>query len=197
MSRAQDLFDKASHEYQEAAAFVEKLDQMVQQALLRQGSISKGYDSRLTVAKFDMILQAILLNEAIADGQFSDLERQFVEKIACYGDLMEFVKLRTDGRLDLTWSQVASLSPDTQQKLAAMMPDLLSEVCFNFVAPLAITDKVMTNVDLLETLQEHIRNICWCLAEMDGNCEAMEARGAALAMTQLLSNCWRDLMNRC
>ena len=91
---------------------IRKMDEAFQNAAFKNDP-GKRYDTRITLAQFDMILQATLLSMALSDGNFDRLEQQFVDKITDYGDLLTYIKQDSQGRLDLTWSQVASLREET------------------------------------------------------------------------------------
>ena len=124
MGRAQELFDQATGYYDHAVGLIRKMDELFQNAAFKNDP-GRRYDPRLTLAQFDMILQATLLSMALSDGNFDRLEQQFVDKITDYGDLLTYIKQDSQGRLDLTWSQVASLREETQASLVQALPAIL------------------------------------------------------------------------
>lgn len=190
MGRAQELFDKATVSYDNAIKMIRTMDETFQNVAFKNDPGAR-YDTRVTLAQFDMILQATLLSLALSDGKFDRLEQQFVEKITDYGDLLTYIKQDSNGQLDLTWSQVASLSPDTQQKLVGILPQVLDRLCESFVKPLAIVDKAIEQIDFLDKLETEMATICVCLSYVDGVSDKSEANACAEMVAQLLSTRWR------
>lgn len=60
MGRAQELFDQATRAYQNSIDMIRKMDEAFQNAAFKNDP-GKRYDTRITLAQFDMILQATLL----------------------------------------------------------------------------------------------------------------------------------------
>lgn len=189
MGRAQELFDKATKSYDEAIKMIRGMDEVFQNVAYKNDP-SRGYDTRVTLAQFDMILQGVLLSLALSDGDFDRLEQQFVDKITDYGDLLTYIKKKTDGKLDMTWSQIARLDAGTQKSLVEVLPAILDDLCDSFVKPLALVDNAIDTVDFLETLQSEIGTISACLSQVDGDSEQREARAAAEMVVKLLSARW-------
>lgn len=190
MGKAQELFDKAVVSYDSCIKLIRTMDETFQNVAFKNDPSSR-YDTRVTLAQFDMILQAVLLSMALSDGNFDRMEQQFVDKITDYGDLLTFIKQDSKGQLDLTWSQVASLSPSTQQKLVDALPAILNKLCESFVKPLAIVDKAIDQIDFLDKIETEIATICVCLSYVDGNSDKNEANACASMVAQLLSTRWR------
>ena len=193
MGQAQELFDKATVAYDDAINMLKTMDQTFQSVVF-ENRPDKRYDTRITLAQFDMILQAVLLNMAVSDGNFDRLEQQFVDKITDYGDLLTYIKQDSKGQLDLTWSQVANLSPATQAKLVGMLPAVLDNLCDSFVNPLAIVDKAVDSVDFLRKLCDNIATICVCLSFVDGDSDKNEANACYEMTYRLLEQRWKQYM---
>lgn len=193
MGRAQELFDKATESYNQAIQMIQNMDKTFQDVMF-QDDPDRRYDTRITLAQFDMILQATLLSMALSDGNFDRLEQQFVDKITDYGDLLTYIKRDSNGRLDLTWSQVARLSESTQAGLVKALPSVLDQLCESFVKPLALVDKAVDKVDFLDHLESCIATICVCLSLVDGDSDQGEANASAEMVSRLLSARWRKYM---
>lgn len=190
MGRAQELFDKAVVSYDKCIKMIRVMDETFQGVAYKNDPSSR-YDTRVTLAQFDMILQAVLVSMALSDGNFDRLEQQFVEKITDYGDLLTYIKKDSQGRVDLTWSQLASISPSAQKTLVDGLPTILDRLCDSFVKPLAIVDKAIDQVDFLDQLETEIATICVCLSYVDGDSDRNEANACAQMVAQLLSTRWR------
>ena len=193
MGRAQDLFDRASAKYDQAIKLIKEMDKIYQDAANKADPSRKGYDPKITLAQFDWILQAILLTESISDGDFDRLERQFVDKITDYGDLLTYIAKKTDGKLKLTWDSIARLDQDTQTKLVAILPSLMDETCDSFVQPLALVESALGQYDFLKALASIIGEIGAALASVDGTSEKREAEYCAVMANELLIERWNKL----
>ncbi len=193
MGKAQELFDQATRYYDNSIELVKLMDETFQKVAF-QNDPSSRYDTKITLAQFDWILQAVLLSQALSDGNFDRLERQFVDKITDHGDLLGYIKNKTNGELVLTWDNIASLDTSTQQKLVKILPSLLDETCDSFVKPLALLDKASKDVDELNALVENIGKIGAYLAQVDGNVSDQEAEAAANMVVSLLVARWQAYM---
>lgn len=193
MGRAQDLFDRAVKSYDRAIDLIKTMDTVFQQAQKKSDSSFKGWDTKITLAQFDWILQGILLSGALADGNFDRLERQFVDKITDYGDLMAYIKKQTNGELELTWDNVAGLSADVQQKLLAILPGLMEKTCDSFVQPLAIVDNAIESRNFLDEIVKCIGEIGAYLSNVDGKSETREAEACGQMAVELLVERWNRM----
>ncbi len=193
MGRAQELFDQATKAYDRSIDIIRRMDEVFQNAAFKHEP-GRRYDTRITLAQFDMILQATLLSMALSDGNFDRLEQQFVDKITDYGDLLNYLRQDSKGQLDLTWSQVASLRSDTQAALVKALPVILDKLCDSFVKPLALVDKVVDQVDFLEQLEKNVVEICVCMSFVDGNSDQGEKNICAKMVNDLLIVRWRKYM---
>jgi len=195
MGKAQELFDKATQSYDHAINMLKAMDKTFQDVAYKNDPGAR-YDTRVTLAQFDMILQGILLSMAVSDGNFDRLEQQFVEKITDYGDLLTYIKKDTNGQLDLSWNQVARLGPKTQQTLVDGLPSILDKLCDSFVKPLALVDSAVDTVDFLGNLEEDVITIALCLSFVDGSSDQGEANALAVMVSRLLSDRWRRYQSR-
>ena len=191
MGRAQELFDKAVQSYDQAIQLLKVMDQTFQDVVFKNQP-DKRYDTRITFAQFDMILQAVLLNMAISDGNFDRLEQQFVEKITDYGDLLDYIRKDSKGQLDLTWAQVANVSPATQQKLVSALPAILDNLCDSFVKPLALVDKSVDAMDFLRKLEGYIAEISVFFSFVDGSSDKGEENASCQMVVRLLEQRWQQ-----
>ena len=194
LGKTHHLFDRAEQAYQRCIHLIRTMDQAFQSEAFRDDP-EERYDTRITFAQFDMILQAVLLNMAVSDGEFDRLEQQFVEKITDYGDLLTYIKQDSKGQLDLTWAQVANLSPSTQQKLVQMLPAILDNLCDSFVKPLALVDKAIDTVDFMRKLEGYIAEISVFLSYVDGNSDEGEENASCEMVVRLLEKRWKQYMN--
>lgn len=194
MGNAQELFNRACNAYNNIIKVLELTDKAFQDVAYKNDP-SKRYDTKVTLAQFDMILQGILLSVGCSDGDFDGTEVQFVDKLTDYGDVLMYIKRETDGQLDLTWDVVARLDNATQQKLVKLIPHLLNKLCDSFVKPLALMDKVMDKVDILDMIQKGIAEIVYCMSSLDGSADQNEVKAAAQMVVELIVMRWKQVLN--
>lgn len=194
MATAQELFNRACNAYNNIIKILELTDKTFQD-IAYKNEPSKRYDTKVTLAQFDMILQGILLSVGCSDGDFDATEVQFVDKITDYGDVLMYIKNETKGELDLNWDVVARLNNETQQKLVSLMPHFLNKLCDSFVTPLALMDKAMKDVDILDMIQKGIAEIIFCMSSLDGSADESEMKAAAQMVVELIVMRWKKVLN--
>ena len=189
MGRAQELFDQATGYYDHAVGLIRKMDELFQNAAFKNDP-GRRYDPRLTLAQFDMILQASLLSVAVSDGRFDPLEQQFVDKITDYGDLPGYIRGETQGQLDLSWGEMAALSRDNQRLLVEVLPTILDRLCDDFVRPLALVDQAVLRAQGLKQIIQDVARICACLSQVDGVNQERERAACIQMVNELLGKRW-------
>ena len=173
MGRAQELFDQATGYYDHAIGLIRKMDELFQNAAFKNDP-GRRYDPRLTLAQFDMILQASLLSVAVSDGRFDPLEQQFVDKITDYGDLPGYIRGETQGKLDLSWGEMAALSRDNQRLLV---------------------DQAVLRAQGLKQIIQDVARICACLSQVDGVNQERERAACIQMVNELLGKRWERYMS--
>lgn len=178
--------DRAEAAYDRAVELIRSLDEAF------QSRAGERYDTRVTLYQFDLILQAILLNMALIDGNFHRLERRLMMKITDYGDLMAY--LRRDGTFgNLSWDSVAALDRAEQKRLLDNLPDILERTCRSFVQPLALVDGAVDSVDFLEGLENELQTIAECMSRVDGVERAEESQAYTFMVEHLLTDRWKAI----
>ena len=194
MGQGQQLFNEAMGHYQHAIELVKTLYQVYWDAE-RTCSGRTGFGNKQQpLIYFDLILQAILLSLAVSDKNFDPMEQQYVRKITDYGDLTDYLRWWSHGKTNLTWEKIAEMSPATQQQLVAMLPDVLDQLCDDFVAPLAKVDSAIQETNFLSQLTEELYRISSILGFMDGQVTAEEADASTDMIECLLSKRWKQMM---
>lgn len=156
---AKSNFRRACEQYDEAKEIIRELSSFVQIA-------QKDFSFDKAVKQFDLILQAILLNTAAEDGHFLDEEKQFIEKITDYADLMAFISRKHD--VNISWDSYGTLTSEKRKDLALKILADLDDMAQNFVLPFALVDALLPK-DYCEELTEKMSLIGACLAGCDGD----------------------------
>lgn len=195
MPTPQERFNQAVDSYRKATQLLAMVDQAYQQVMFKDRPDLR-HDLEQTLAQFDLILQLVLVNMAISDGRFDRLEQQFVEQITEYGDLMEALQACSNGTLQLSWGQLAAMDPRGQQLLVNTMRDSMYSICDAFVKPLALMDKAVERINLLQELEHYIIDIALQFSALDGNAEQREVDACCSMVMELLEQRWKEYLTQ-
>lgn len=190
--RSRGYFERAEQAYDQAVVLIRELDQAFQSQAFREDPEAR-YDTQITLYQFDVILQALLLNMALCDGDFHRLEKRLILKITDYGDLLAYLRQETGGAVDLEWDGIARMAPETREELLTRLPRILEGTCRSFVLPLARADGAETAVDFLERLEGYLREIAAALGYVDGNREDRETDVFNQLLGHLLVERWKTI----
>lgn len=187
---AQKYFSIACKFYKDSEETIKELTFYVQQALPKCSFVE-------TMVQYDLILQTILLCTAIDDGYFLNEERQFIEKLTHYGDIM---KTFTKCGMSISWDTFEDYSNDEQKTLSLKMIAELVKLAESFVMPFAIVD-TFTTKDYCKTLTKQMIAICVCLAQCDGDSDKSsdyqsEMSVALTLINELVTKKWREFEAR-
>lgn len=127
--------------------------------------IEADFDETTAFEQFDYLLQAILFSQSIADGDFCDAEKEFIEQVLTSVDL--FAHVKAEGFNDLSWDKVYQLSTEEQGRLALSINDALDTYANDFVLPFAILD-AGTTTNSLKDLSRNLAGIGILLSSVDG-----------------------------
>ncbi|MGN8963471.1 hypothetical protein [Bariatricus sp. HCP28S3_D3] len=195
MGRAQELFNKACESYDHAQELVKTVAESYRSAE-RQATGSTSFNPGITMAEFDQILQGVLLTQALVDNDFDRLERQFIDKITDHGDLLDYIRHDSKGKLSLTWDEIAWMDSETQGELIKVLPAILESRCKDFLVPFVIVEKVVDE-NLMKVLVNDIVEIGACLAYVDGQLDEIEPEGLKAMLDTLLLKPWREMKKNC
>lgn len=123
------------------------------------------FDEKTAFEQFDYLLQAILFSQSIADGDFCDAEKEFIEQILASVDL--FAHVKAEGFEDLSWEKVFQLSTEDQGRLALSINTALETYANDFALPFAILD-AGTTTNSLKDLSRNLAGIGILLSSVDG-----------------------------
>ncbi len=193
----QELLDRAGEAYDHAESTIRSMDNVFQNVT------GVDYDSSITLARFDMILQGVLLSVALTDGYFDPLEQDFIKMFAMHGDLLECIRDASEGAIDLTWELIADLPEEVSAELVRILPRILDEQCESFVYPLAAVDFTYSqygNVettpgDFLKSIEADMIKIAGILALVDSELTDAEMCTAIAMIYELEGKHWRSLFS--
>lgn len=157
--KARINFRLASDQYNRAKDLIKEMSSYVR-------AVQKDFSYERAMRQFDLILQAILLRTASEDGYFLQEERQFIEKITDYADLMVYVSRKH--RINVSWDSFAMLDEDERKDVSLKILAELDDLITNFVMPFAIVDAILPK-DYCEEITEKMNLIGACLAGCDGD----------------------------
>lgn len=188
---AQRNFDLACNAYEEAKELVRELTSYVKM-------VSLDFSFEIAMRQFDLILQGILLRTATEDGYFLDEERQFIEKITDYGDIMSHFNNKG---ISISWDNFDDYANEDQKELSLKMIVALTELANDFITPFAMVDAIFPK-DYCEILTEKMGLICISLAQCDGDStesSAFESEGlvAIALINKIIRDKWREIEIQC
>ncbi len=192
----QEIYAKAAQAYEHAEDTITRID-----SVFRTISGS-DYDPETTLAQFDIILQGVLVSVACSDMIFDETEQQFIQNITVHGDLFDYIRMDTEGQVDLSWDDFASAETEGQLALVSILPQVLSDQCESFILPLAAVDfsysqygKLPTAPgDFLRSIENDMITIATLLAFADNDGEEVEVNAAAAMIYELVERHWKNLI---
>ena len=197
----QEILDKAAEAYFHAEATIRALDGAFSQ------TSGRTYDAEETLARFDVILQGVLLSVAIADGVFDSIEQDFINQFAIHGDLLKFIaedfKDKMGKETMLTWKIISMMPEDLVNDLVRILPLMLDRQCEEFAYPLAAADveysrsgKIKTPAGIfLKSIENDMIRIAELLASVDKDETQKEDNAATVMIYELSGKHWRDIIS--
>lgn len=172
----QELLESSYQDYNLSMETLNEMKIMVKK-------IDCNYDVIKAKMQFDAILQAILLNLAVADGNFNKLEQNFISSITDNCDLLDVINSRNDSN-NYSWRNIEHLSKEETAELLKFVDEEIQSFLDDFVKPLAYID-AMTERDYLDEILSSISGIAFTMMHADGNIEKIEITAAREAVNNL------------
>lgn len=183
MGTPQDIFDKACKAYKK-----------FELSLYSTVSERTEYDAESAIIDFDTILQSLLLDIGISDGEFHTLERQFVENIVEHGDVLTYLKNEKD--INLEWEALEVIDIETCEKLTILLHELIEETVYDFISKLVVSDLLNHNNDIYDNLENTLKTIVSCFVSIDGKIEDEENDTAIAALDNMIFSQWETFKNK-
>ena len=192
----QKIYDTAVDAYNHAVDTITRIDSVFR---LISGS---DYDPESTLAQFDIILQGVLVSVACSDMIFDEIEQQFIQSICVHGDLLDYIRMDSNGDLDMSWDDFAEAETKGQLALVSVLPQVLADQCDSFIYPLAAVDFSYSQYgnlptdpgDFLRSIENDMITIATLLAFVDEEGEPVEVNAAAEMIYALVEKHWKDLI---
>lgn len=134
---------------------------------------------------FDYVLQALLLCQAVVDGDFCEAEKELIMALAKDNDFMDTFE-------GLDWETVYAADQEKQQEIVELTNQYLNEVTDAFVDPLALLDAFTTQNVLLD-LSSQLSIISSLLGEIDGEFTEDEKEAFETYANELILGKWADI----
>ena len=185
---AQKNFNAACAMYEDAKAIVKELSDYAK-------SVAPDFSFEVSMRQFDLMLQGILLRIAVEDGYYLEEERQFIQKITDYADIMSFYN---NNGVSVSWDMFDGMTDSDRKDLSLKMLVSLDGLIDNFVTPFAIIDKALPK-DYCKELTSNVGGICMALAFCDADSkesEAFKAEGtvAVALVEKMIVEKWENMM---
>ena len=190
---AQQCFDHACQSYEMAKGIIADLTAATKE-------VTDKFNGEIAMRQFDFIAQAIMLNCAVQDGKFNELECVFVDNLTEYGDLLVLVngemKAQNPEWIDIKWTDIGQLKTENQDKLGVLAAEIVKKYAEDFTFFFSGIDYVDENRDYFEELQGCLFNMITLISAVDEGGFDAEAgateenlRGLAI-MKYLFNDTW-------
>ena len=157
----QQLYDEACDHYKELMLIVRK------GGLLLESIKGVSYSTDLALMQIDVVLQHILLTQAVYDGEVDRLERQFIDLITEHGDLFKLINSKC--KTELSWGVIDVAN---NKFILTLLKEVLQDVldmAFDFIEYFALLDAYIENANYFKVIQNSILSIAECLSWVDGD----------------------------
>ena len=192
----EQLTQIASNSYAECVEIVKEMGALVQ-------TVQEDFSIEIALRQFDLILQATLLNAAVANDELADCELDFVGGIAQYSDILPVVnaaiKEQEPSWEPIGWGDLLDLETDTLKKFALIAGACVEKYAEEFVSFFAVVDKVIEEKDYMDLLFAAVTKIAIAISGYDGDDLESEISDyeslAALAMyATLVNDRWKAIV---
>lgn len=161
---AQQCYDQACVVYEKAKGIVNDLTKKAQE-------VEKEFNGDIAMRQFDLIAQAVMLNIAVLDGKFNDLEKTFISNITEYSDILLVVnkamKESNPEWVDVTWDVIDALTPENKVKFAFICADTVHKFANEFTFFFSIVDYIDEERNYYDELLECLFNLITFISAVD------------------------------
>ena len=184
---AQELFNIATENYQKARQLVGKMNEVV-------GAVRSDFNPKAGYLKLDILVQYTLLEIALADGKFSPIEGEFIDKIT---DTFDVINLFDNVPKGMNWKWFADNKGYNEIKNTnGNLRKKAQEHRMDFARLIALVDAAYTDYDILGELLEYLGLIAGAFTRIDGSHDESEVKIASAVTEQYLVRPWLDKMQR-
>ena len=181
----QDLFDMASESYQKARDLVAKMNAVVSKA-------NSKFSPEVSYIKLDIIIQYLLLETSIADGKFSPIEGDFIDKITDSFDIIDIFENAPKG-MNWKWFAEHRSFTDIKNTIGKLRKAAQKQMS-DFAELFAIVDAATENYDILGELLGYLGEIAGCFSRIDGSHDEREVNVATNIVSEYLAKPWLEMM---
>lgn len=144
------------------------------------------------MVQFELMVQSLLFSQALADGVFSEEEKEFIKKLSKDNNLFDYI-IPEEGK-SMTMDEAFALDIEKQKEIAEAINAALNNFADDFIMPLAMLDAaVATNV--LFDLSTDLSNLSVLLGAIDGEITEDELEAFTNYCDELIIGKWKDIKN--
>ncbi len=179
----EEIFEEAEIAYNNCKVIVESLADSCQ-------TIDSDFNKENALVQFDLMLQAILFSQALADGVFSEEEKDFIKKLAQKNNLFDYV-IPEEGKT-LTMEEAFNLDMESLKAMSDSINASMNTFADDFIVPFAMLDAA-TTTNVLFDLSTDLSNISVLLSAVDGEITEDELEAFSKYSDELLLGKWKDI----
>ena len=184
----QNLFDYAEQRYKHARNLIAEMTKLVQEN-------QPSFKERSAYCQFDIMVQFILLNIALADGKFSEIEGEFIDEITESYDVLFLFD--SDDDTDYDWSFVgAYMTLEHAEYLVNTVKKRAIEHIQSFICVFAEAELLDNGRKYFDELFKCIKDIASAFIMCDGNATKKEIELAVNVVRQYFTNPWLTQQNK-
>ena len=183
----QELFRSGYSEYKNAIRHIENLGQILSQTEINYTATDARRD-------FDIVLQGMMLKVAISDKNVSAVEIDYIKSVVDTGDILQFLRDGTHGKVDISWGLLSLLDNDTFNKLLAALDEPLKGVIKKFALPYALME-IVIGKDLFDTFKDSILGVMAPLCMIDGDSDSMNEKLSVAFALRMFESSWDEVKN--
>jgi hypothetical protein len=147
----------------------------------------KSFSKSHFLHQFDVLLQLVLFETCISDGNFCENEALSIEALPQEGDLLAFLKSDNPDLKDVTWKSLIHGERSELADFSAMAQKKSEEIIEEFFLPLAFIDYTLGEEKSFLLVARGLRAIAYDIAGVDGldqNSERIAAFQAIIAIAR-------------
>ena len=181
----EELFRYGYSQYKDAMRHIDALNVFISQTNANYSASEAKHD-------FDIIIQGLMLKVAIADGDATREEIDYIKSIVDSGDILRFMRDGTNGKLDISWHNLIRLDESTFKKLLDVIDEPLKALIKKFSLPYVVLEVVLGK-DYFDTFKDALLGVLAPLCMVDGDSDNVGEKFSVVFAMQMFEGCWNEV----
>ena len=149
------------------------IEALVSEMVNEVSKVNPAYTFEVAMHELEIVLQAVLLKSAVADGDFEGFEEFFIENTRKYADILTSINSELES-FDSEWSCISwddlyDMPSEDIELLARVGVKIAKGYADEFVTELARADKIIKEKNYLKMLNNDVIAIVLAFSGVDGD----------------------------